>query len=392
MLFNTPRTRSVRSRRGFKVGMAVALSVALMSVTACGSSPGSDAGASGGATAGTVDIAAAKAAIAPYVGQPSAFPVNEPFSQSVKKGMKFVYLQADTPVAALSGALLEPAIETLGATMTVVKAGSTATSSQAAASSALALKPDAVLLTGIEPAVFGGALKKLSDAGIVVVSISISEDVKPFGITFNFMGANVNVLRGQLLADWVIVNKGADADVVFYGVPELAFSQGMETAFGKEMKAKCSSCTVRVAQIGLATVGTTAPNTIVNDLQSHPQTNVAVFASAEAAAGLPPAMKVAGISGVDTLGFAPTPGILQQIKDGGITAGLAVDFPVSMWASVDAAARLVAGDEPTASQVAGDVPMQFLEKDDITFDPSKGWTGYPDFAQRFTTLWATGAK
>jgi hypothetical protein len=26
----------------------------------------------------------------------------------------------------------------------------------------------------------------------------------------------------------------------------------------------------------------------------------------------------------------------------------------------------------------------------MKFDPSKGWTGYPDFAQRFAKLWGVG--
>jgi len=48
-----------------------------------------------------------------------------------------------------------------------------------------------------------------------------------------------------------------------------------------------------------------------------------VFASSEVAAGLPAAMKAAGLS-TTTLGYAPQTGTLQDIKDGGMTAGLAV--------------------------------------------------------------------
>ena len=35
--------------------------------------------------------------------------------------------------------------------------------------------------------------------------------------------------------------------------------------------------------------------------------------------------------------------------------------------------------------------MQMLEPSDVTFDPSKGYTGYPDFPQRFAKLWGIGA-
>jgi hypothetical protein len=32
--------------------------------------------------------------------------------------------------------------------------------------------------------------------------------------------------------------------------------------------------------------------------------------------------------------------------------------------------------------------VQFLEQKDITFDPTHGWTGYPEFEEKFTELWS----
>jgi len=48
---------------------------------------------------------------------------------------------------------------------------------------------------------------------------------------------------------------------------------------------------------------------------------------------------------------------------------------------------LLEGGQPTASEQAGDVPEQFLGQQDITFDPTLGWSAFPDFAQRFAQLW-----
>jgi len=93
------------------------------------------------------------------------------------------------------------------------------------------------------------------------------------------------------------------------------------------------------------------------------------------ASGLPAALKAAGLSPT-TIGYAPTPGSLQDIEDGKITAGLGVDFPVALWMAVDVAARLVLGEALTPGEQAGSAPEQLLEQKDITFDPSKGWTGY----------------
>lgn len=308
--------------------------------------------------------------------------------QEAPAGKKFVFLQCSTPVCALAGKLLQPAVKAIGGTFTAVDAGTTAQASQAAASSVLALKPDAVLYSGSTPALFGGGLKAISGAGIKVVSISISTDVKPYGITFNYIGPDTTQLYGKLLADWVVVNKGAIADAVSYGVPALDLSPSVQKAFEDELHKNCASCKARTVPIDASTIGKTSAATVVSDLQAHPSTNVAVFVSFQVAAGLPAAMKIAGLS-VPTVGFAPTPGNLQDLKNGGLTAALAIDFPVSVWTAVDAAARLIQGAQPTSGEEAGEVPLQFLAKKDITFDPTNGWSGYPDFSQRFAMLWQT---
>jgi ribose transport system substrate-binding protein len=140
------------------------------------------------------------------------------------------------------------------------------------------------------------------------------------------------------------------------------------------MKKNCPSCKV---PIDAATSGTTAPGTVVADLRAHPATNVAVFVSLQIAQGLPAAMRAAGLPGILTVGRGPIPGNLQDIKNGALTAALAIGAPVSTWTAVDSAPRLLEGDQPTASEQAGDLDEQFPEQKDITFDPTDGGPGTP---------------
>jgi ribose transport system substrate-binding protein len=390
-------SRGGRSNRrtAWRATAACVSAVAVVSAAACGSSASSSSSSpssstsspSSSASAQGANVAAAQAALAPYIGKSSAFPVTDPLASKLPAGKKFVYLQCSTPICAEVGELLQGAVKGIGGTMTVVNAGATATTAQAAASSALALKPDAVILGAISPDLFGSGLKTLANAGVKLVSLQVDQNVTPFGITFNYLGTNLSLRNGQLLADWVIANEGAHANAVLYTLPALDISAPVQQAFEAEMAKNCPSCTVRVVPIDVATIGTTAPTTVVTDLQAHPNTNVAVFVSLSAAAGLPAAMKAAGISSVKTVGFGPTAGNLQDIKDGNLTAALDIDFPVSTWTAVDAAARLIEGGQPTASEQAGDVPEEFLGQKDITFNPTLGWSAYPDFAQRFATLW-----
>ncbi|KIF66997.1 hypothetical protein HY68_34965 [Streptomyces sp. AcH 505] len=386
--FSDPRRGSAaRKRRSnrrdvWRIPAACVSALAVLSVAACGSSSGS-AGPESGQPA---NVAAAKAALADYTVPPTGFPVADALKQRLPAGKKFVYLQCSTPICAAVGTFIKEAVTALGGTLTVVNAGATAQTAQAAASSANALKPDAVLLGAIDPALFGGGLKKLAGAGVKLVSLQIAKDVEPYGITFNYLGEELSRRNGKLLADWVIAKKGAGAEAVFYSEPALDISAPMQKAFQDEMKKNCPSCTVRVVPIDVATIGTTAPRTVVTDLQAHQDTKTAVFVSLSAAAGLPAAMKAGGLS-VSTVGFGPTAGNLQDIKDGGLTAALNIDFPVSTWTAVDAAARLLQGARPTAGEQAGEVPEQFLERKDITFDPTRGWSAFPDYAQRFAKLW-----
>ncbi len=391
-------TRSMRGRSNrrtaWRAAAACVAAVTVVSVAACssssgsGSSSGSPSGSGSSGSAQGANVAAAQAALAPYIGHSSAFPVTDPLASKLPAGKKFVYLQCSTPICAEVGGLLQGAVKAIGGKMTVVNAGATATTAQAAASSALALKPDAVILGAIAPSLFGGGLKALANAGVKLVSLQVDQNVTPFGITFNYLGTNLSLRNGQLLADWVIANEGAHANAVLYTLPALDISAPVQQAFEAEMTKNCPSCTVRVVPIDVSTIGTTAPSTVVTDLQAHPNTNVAVFVSLSVAAGLPAAMKAAGLS-VKTVGFGPTAGNLQDINDGNLTAALDIDFPVSTWTAVDAAARLLEGAQPTSSEQAGDVPEQFLDQKDITFNPTLGWSAYPDFAQRFATLWHT---
>jgi ribose transport system substrate-binding protein len=347
-----------------------------------------DGFAAAAATKPKANVAAAKAAIAPYLVAPKTFPVTTPLPTKLPAGTSFVYLQCGTPICAEVGGLIQLGVETIGGTYTAVNVGETAQTAQAGAASALALKPNIVILGAIDPSLFGDSLKTLASSGATLLSLQVTQPVQQYGITFNYLGKNLSERNGRLMADWVIAHKGSKANVVLYSLPTLDISAPTQAAFQSRMKYLCKTCKVRVVPIDASTIGTTAPNTVVTDLQAHPKTNTAVFVSLSAAEGLPAALKAAGLK-ITTLGFGPTAGNLQDIKDGAITAALDIDFPVSTFTGIDAAARLFEGSKPTANEDAGVAPEQFLGKQNITFNPNNGWTAFPNFVTLFGQLWAS---
>lgn len=363
-------------------------------LAACGSDSDSSTstGSSGASTASgsatKVDKAAALAAITPYIGQPSAFPVTEALKK-VPTGSTIAFTDCGTPICGLFWDILQPAAKTMGVKMKRYKAGSAANTVSSAFDSVLADKPGAVIVAGTPVELWKNKLKGFQEAKIPVVTTGIL-GTKQYGIQAAQAAEDSSVLGGKLLADYVAANFGADSKVAFYDIPELTFTGLTGQAFQAELKKVCASCSSRVVHIPIATLGNTAPNRLVSDLQAHPETTAMVFGTDEIQAGFPAARQAAGLTEVKTLGNTPNPQGLQYVKEGKTTAVLGVDLPVLTWVLLDQAARQMAGQALTGDEAKGLPVLQFLKQEDIKFDPSKGWTGYPDFAQRFAKLWGVG--
>jgi ribose transport system substrate-binding protein len=353
------------------------IGVVVLAVAAC---------AAAALAASSTNVKQAKKNIAAYVGHPSPFPATVPLGKKLPAGKKFVFLQCAAPTCALAGAAVKAAVAAIHGQLTVVPAGFTAQTAQSAAASALALKPDAVLVPAISGSFFSGGLKKLAAGGAKVVSIGV-DNAKSYGVNFGIGDVATTTRAGRLLADWVVATKGAKANVVFYGSPELDFSKYAQSSFVGEMKKQCPSCKVRTSSISVLTIGSTAPTTVTNDLRSHPGTNTAIFSTLDTAIGLPAALKTAGLS-VTTNGLAPGPVTLSYIKAGQLTGGFGLDLLAGSWQAVDIAARLMLNEKVPSGEANGD--YEFIGPAQIKGDISGGWTGYPDYQQRFKKLWHVG--
>jgi ribose transport system substrate-binding protein len=367
----------------------LALVVSSVALSACGSSKSSNSTASTGPTGHTgsagANQAAASERLAPYVGHPSAFPVDAALARKPSPGSTFEFLQCATSTCGLASEALAGAAKTLGVKFKAVKAGASASEVQNAMGSIVASHPAAFLSGGIELSGVGSQLKQLTSQGVAVSTFG-ALDAAEYGVQAPINGSQALQLDGALMAAWAVEKKGGAANVVLYTTPELQPSIAEKQGFDAELAKLCPGCSPREVHIPFTEYGTTAPSTIVSDLQSHPSTNVAAFVTGDQAVGLPSALKTAGLT-VLTIATGPVPANLSDIKSGGLTAGIGVDIPVMLWTCVDAAARVATGQQLTAGEKAGIPPIQLLEKADITFDPAHGWTGYPDFVERFAKLW-----
>ncbi|MGI5132439.1 sugar ABC transporter substrate-binding protein [Pseudonocardia sp. CA-107938] len=368
---------------GRRLGVLMLIGLVL-SVAACGGGSANNAGTA----AAKVDTAKVDEILRPYTGTSTAFPVDQPLTKK-PQGATIAYLQCATPFCAIFSDLLKAAADAIGARLTVTKADASATGLQSAADTIISQKPDAVILPGIDPATIKNQLAALEKSGTPVLGNGII-GAADYGIDVSFNDTSTMTIVGTVLAAWALKQRGAGTNAVFYTIPELNFSGVVQKAFSKTYADLCPDCALRTENIPVSSIGSTAPQKVVSDLQAHPGTNIAVFASEEAATGLPAQLKVAGLhEQVKVNGFGAPPAILEDIKSGRTAASMDVDVAVCQWALVDAAARLITGQPLTDGEKAGIPPLSLIDAKSLDGkDVSRGYAAYPDFVQTFTKLWS----
>jgi ribose transport system substrate-binding protein len=359
----------------------VAVASALLLLAGCG-----DKGASSSATISDSDRAKAQAVIAPLEGKPSAFPITEPLSSPVPAGSRIAYVDNGDALVALMYQLMKPAAEALGVDLYTVRAGTSASGVATAFSTVAQQKPAAVINTAIDPALWENQRKTLIAEGVPIVSLGTLAPASAGLVQPNSEAAFEN--QGRLQAAWLVANHDKAVDAALYIHRELAYSKAVVDGFEAGMKEFCPSCKTRVVEIPITEIGNKAPQRIVSDLQSHPDTDAMVFQSSAVVTGLPAALKVAGLDHVEIVGANPVPTNLQYLKDKQETVELGADLNTLAWTAIDTAARLITGQKLQQNVADGSaLVQQFLEPKDITFDPTHGFSAYPDVADRFKALW-----
>ena len=331
------------------------------------------------------DVAGAKAVVASYTGHPSPFPVTEPLLKK-PTGKKIAILDCGSPICGIFADIAEGPARMLGMIPTRIKSGTTAQGVASAFDTVLDGHFDGVFVPAVAPSLWDRYLDKLNANHIAVVASGVI-GLDPAKVPVALAAEPSAKRTGIVMADWAVARDGAKLNAVFYNTPELSFSNFIEKDFLAEVKARCKSCMVRVVDIPVMTFGNRAPSIVVDDLEAHPKTTLALFVVGEQAIGLASALKNADIK-VPIFLDAPDPSTLAQIKAGVYQAGLGSDLALISWMAIDSLARLTTGQAPSEGARKDELVLEILRPQDIKGDVSRGWSGYPDFPQRFKALWA----
>ena len=382
----------MNTRPSWQLALAATAAASVL-LTACGGDSDDDASGGGSGGGSGVDLAAAQEAIEPLTEPPAAedFPFTEPLAERPAPGTVVAFLDAGTPVAARQYADMSEAAEVLGIELQRVQTGKSPQDINAALNSVVESRPAAVIDVAIDPALFAPQVEQLEELGIPLIIESIA-NAEEFGgndeeVAYGSAGARAN---GRMLASALLAETDGEAtNLVFYNVPELAFSAIVQEGVTEQVEEQCPDCELRVVDISITEVGSTAARTVVSDLQANPDTEAFYAAIDELQIGLPAAMDVAGID-VPGMGVGGTPINLQQVAAGEELGLLTVDYSMLAWSTMDLVARELAGQEHDQSfwSEATAITSQVITEDNVPSDVDAGYIAFPDFKERFTELWA----
>jgi ribose transport system substrate-binding protein len=293
---------------------------------------------------GTGGIAAATAAMTPYLTTPSSIGLTTPLNSAPPKGLTVAYLEGNITAYKLLVPGLQAATGALGWDLKIVPFDTTnPTSLSAAMEQAVAEKVSFILETGVGSDQFSAGLAAAQAAHIPVVE-AIQNPEQVNGI-IGCAGCQASTLAGEVVANWIVSDSGGKANVLFDTDPEFTTFAPLQTKFLDTIH-QCGGCTSAVQQTSTAQLesGATGP-AIVSYLQSHPEVNYIFFSLSQLSTGVRSALNAAGVgSKVKIITAGPVLSNIQSVIDGSEQATFNyAPIGEAMWRAIDMMARYQQG-------------------------------------------------
>jgi ribose transport system substrate-binding protein len=359
------------------------MAVALIALAACGSSSSSD---DGGSSSGSVDKAGLKKAtdaVAEFSKRPTQIPNSDPISKPIPKGKDIVFLSCGTSTCNLEAAIIKQATDALGWKLTSIANDGTPEKIKAAWAQILRDKPDGVLYTATPVEAFKNELAEASKMGIEVAACCTPDPVND-QLDFVIGTPAQSVRGGGLMAAYIIDKSKGTGQSLFVNVSAFEIIQSIKKGFDTMMSDNCKSCSTDSIDIPLTALGKDVPDRIVSYLRSHPETKyVSLSIDGALGAGLPAALKAAGLNDVTVIGEGPDENTLQYIANGEQDATVTFPYYEEMFSIVDALARKFAG-VPLETSI--EVPDWIVTKDTLP-TADKIFPVVEDVKDQYFKLW-----
>lgn len=336
---------------------------------------------------------AAEAFVAEHTDNPTELDLQEPLSSTPEEGKHVVRLLTPVPVAVLADEASKEAAEALGWDYTTINVESGAEGIQRAFQSALALDPapDAIIMSGFPAVTYAAQLAEAKERGIHVIANSVTDESGTAATPDAVITGGFQTRRwGRMVASYVIANSDGPANLALFNISAYPVLQEFQVGFEEAMAEWCPDCGITVVDQQPTDIGTNTPQSVVSTFQSDPDLEWAVFALGDMTIGVPAALEAADLTDrVRIAGESATEANIEAVRNGHEEAWTGYASPYLGWAAVDAAARLVVGDDVTPAEEAF-APSQIITTgnvDDIAVTPGGYYIGLADYPEQFKKLW-----
>ena len=373
-----------RGRYTLLVGAVIAVTLVLSS---CGSTKSDDTGPAESDAEVAAAVKEAERTVATYTAEQDPIEV-APLTQPAPAGARVAILTCIVPTCAAGTDPAAEAAEHVGWTVMQQQCQLTPEAYTACWNTALQQDPDVIIYVSFFPA----ALVKDQ------IAEAKSREIPLVAITYNdasfadsqadaaSSGSPELAQSGELMGSVITADAGGPTDVVFVWDPTLKNTL-TPLKEGLEKVTDAAGITVQTLDISISDVGSAVPSQVVNYLQRHPEVKYIAMCEADFGAGLPQALKAAGLADkVKIVSRVPHAADLSQIKDGEQFASVAEEVGAAGYRAVDHAIRLLT----TGQTVDNDHPgwHQIMVADSITDTSSEPQTpGVPD---AFYDAWNVG--
>jgi ribose transport system substrate-binding protein len=317
---------------------------------------------------------------------PESIPVTEPHTKPAPKDQHIVYITCGLPTCTTISNSVKAAAETLGWKFTALGTEPTPEAIKEAWGQAVRLKPDAVFASGFPRAVFEPELKQLTEMGVGVFECC-APDPAGDGITMSVVQPDEEAVQGEYIAAVAATFAEGTPNVLFVNLPEFAAIQPQYPRFVEKLEEYAPGAKQAKIDIPNSAIGTTSADRIVSYLRSHPDVNFVALSQDALSAGLPAAMKAAGID-VPFSGDGGGPQPRELVASGQQAAS--VEFPIDQvfWTLVDGMIRWKNGESTDAdSQAISPPPYFIVTKDNVGSTPP---SIVPGLQEQYAKLWGVG--
>jgi ABC-type sugar transport system substrate-binding protein len=328
----------------------------------------------------------AAAAVAQYLKAPTKIWISTPLPETPPTGKTVDVLDCAAPACtAWAEATIEGA-EALGWTGKRITEGTSPQQITAAWNQVVRDPPDAVASVGIPKSLFGNQLKELTEKEIPVLNGNVAEPSEE-GNEVIEEGIPGGEKAGAIWAQWIVSQKGEEANVLNVTSPEFPITASYTKGFETEYSKLCPECKVQEVGVSASEIGSGANTTaIIGALRSNPDINY-IMGVDDLMTGLPAALKTAGLSEqVEIVGKAPGPTEYAYLEEEGPYKATIV-YPAyeEGWQMIDWLARHFIG--ASTKPAEAEYPPFLMTAETVKPNATSFYPFISSFEEEFKKLW-----